>query len=131
MHFIFGGRGMGMLEYAKGLIANPVVCDLAHDGAEIMFRADIIVNIHLLVKEKVMKNEDSLDFIKENLPLLQENIIIGDEVGCGVVPVEPFEREWRDETGRVYQLLAANAEEVTRLWAGIPQKLKRGGRIGK
>jgi adenosylcobinamide kinase / adenosylcobinamide-phosphate guanylyltransferase len=128
MHFIFGGRGMGMMEYAKGLFTNPVVCDLAHDGVETMRSADIISNIHFLVKHKVMKGEDALGFIRQIMPELHNKVVIGDEVGCGVVPVDPFEREWRDETGRVYQLLAANAKDVTRVWAGIPKALKRDGK---
>lgn len=129
MHFIFGGRGMGMLDYAKRLIADPVVCDLALDGEENIRSANILVNVHLLVKRKVEGGKDAVSYFRQILPSLHDKIIIGDEVGSGVVPVEPFEREWRDETGRVYQLLAAQAEDVTRLWAGLPQILKRKGQM--
>ena len=51
-------------------------------------------------------------------------VIISDEVGCGVVPVERFEREWRETVGRICCLLAKNAEQVVRLFCGVPMVLK-------
>jgi hypothetical protein len=127
MHFIFGGRHMGMLEYAKSLVPDPIVCDLAQSTPESIAQADIVSNIHLLVREMVLNGQCASTFFKQNLPSWGGKILIGDEVGCGVVPVEPCERQWRDETGRVYQLLTMHASDVTRVWAGIPQAMKRGG----
>ena len=49
---------------------------------------------------------------------------MGDEIGSGIVPLEPSDREWRDETGRVYTLLARQADTVERVWAGCVQRLK-------
>lgn len=115
-----------MLEYARGLADNPSVCDLAREG--MLPGRDIYANAHLLVKDIVSGGGDAAEFFRRNLPALRGKIVIGEEVGCGVVPVEPYERAWRDEAGRVYQLLAANASSVTRLWAGLPQVLKREGR---
>lgn len=128
MHFIFGGRHMGKLDYAQSLKPGALVCDPVRDGTEIMFQADIIDNIHLLVKEMLKSGGNPAAFFEGNMDALTDKIIICDEVGCGIVPMEPFEREWRDETGRVCQLLAAHSHEVTRMWAGLPQALKREGR---
>lgn len=127
MHFIFGGRCMGKLDYATGLVGDPKICDLSRCGAEEMYRADIVSGVHLLVKKFVEDGLKPEEYFVENMPRLAGKIIIGDEVGAGIVPVDAFERAWRDETGRVYQLLAAHAQNVTRVWAGIPQALKRGG----
>jgi adenosylcobinamide kinase / adenosylcobinamide-phosphate guanylyltransferase len=127
MHFIFGGRCMGKLDFAKSLIGNPVICDLSERGVDELFNADIIVGIHLLVKQMVAEGRSPAAYFECNMERLQDKIIIGDEVGCGVVPIEPLDREWRDETGRVYQLLARHARRVTRVWAGIPQELKQCG----
>jgi len=41
-----------------------------------------------------------------------------------VVPIEPFEERWREETGRLCCALAARSDAVYRVWAGIPQKIK-------
>lgn len=127
MHFIFGGRGMGKLDYALRLMPGASVCDLEADGPSGIARAGIVRNVHLLVRSLAARGEDPAGFFRNQLEALRGKIVIGDEVGCGVVPVEPFERQWRDEAGRVYQLLAAGASDVTRLWAGIPQVLKRNG----
>lgn len=127
MHFIFGGRHMGMLEYAQGLLPGGIVCDLAHGDPASIANAGIVCNLHLMVKTLLSEGIQPARWFDQHLPELEGKILIGDEVGSGVVPIEPFEREWRDETGRVYQLLARQASDVTRVWAGIPQALKRGG----
>ncbi len=51
-------------------------------------------------------------------------IIISDEIGNGIVPVEAFEREYRERTGRILIQLAQKAEEVERVICGIGQKIK-------
>lgn len=51
-------------------------------------------------------------------------VIISDEVGCGVVPVDRFEREWRETVGRICCMLAKDAEQVVRLFCGVPMVLK-------
>lgn len=127
MHFIFGGRFMGKLDYALSLLPNPTVCDLSKESGVEAFGADILTGVHLLVRQLMLEGGKPLEYFQANMPRLSGSILIGDEVGSGIVPVDAFEREWRDEVGRVYQLLGANASDVTRMWAGIPQRLKRGG----
>jgi len=51
-------------------------------------------------------------------------LIISNEVGMGIVPPYPLGRAYRDVLGRVNQRLAAAAEEVIFLVAGLPMKLK-------
>ena len=51
-------------------------------------------------------------------------VLIGRDIFCGVVPMDPEERAWREETGRFYSRLSRKADTVTRLFCGIPQKLK-------
>ena len=51
-------------------------------------------------------------------------IIISDEIGNGIVPLEPFEREYRERVGRILVRLAERAEEVERVICGIAQKIK-------
>lgn len=124
MHFIFGGRGMGQLEYAKSLRPGATVRDLSACGGAGLDAAGILFNVHRFVRDMLRDGGDPSLFFKETMDRLEDKLLVGDEVGSGVVPVEPFEREWRDEVGRVYQLLAEHAGRVTRVWAGIPQFLK-------
>ena len=60
--------------------------------------------------------------------LLEENpelIIITNELGYGVVPVDPFDRAWREAAGRTCCVLAAEAGQVYRVICGLGQALKR------
>jgi adenosylcobinamide kinase/adenosylcobinamide-phosphate guanylyltransferase len=52
-------------------------------------------------------------------------VVIANEVGLGLVPPYPLGRLYRDALGRANQLLAAAADEVYFLVAGIPMTLKR------
>ena len=59
--------------------------------------------------------------------LLEANpdvILICDEVGCGVVPVEPAQRARREAVGRLCCRLAERAERVKRIFCGLPMVLK-------
>ena len=53
-----------------------------------------------------------------------DRIVCCDEVGLGVVPVDRAEREYRDEVGKTLCALAARAERVYRVIAGIGQRIK-------
>ncbi len=52
------------------------------------------------------------------------NIFIGDEVGLGVVPIDPKARQLRDDIGRLYQQLASQCSVVIRMWYGQPLFIK-------
>jgi adenosylcobinamide kinase/adenosylcobinamide-phosphate guanylyltransferase len=59
------------------------------------------------------------------LPKLQGNIIlVSNEVGMGIVPLGEINRQFQDEQGRLNQAVAAIADEVTFVAAGLPLKLK-------
>jgi adenosylcobinamide kinase/adenosylcobinamide-phosphate guanylyltransferase len=51
-------------------------------------------------------------------------IVVSDEVGSGIVPMHPGARAYRDLVGIAHQRLAAIADEVTLLVAGLPLVLK-------
>ena len=51
-------------------------------------------------------------------------VMISDEVGNGIVPVDAFEREYRERTGRILVELARRADEVERVICGIGQRIK-------
>ena len=66
-------------------------------------------------------------FLNSMIISKQENkdtIVIADEIGNGIVPLDAFEREYREQTGRAEILLAKKADEVVRVICGIGQKIK-------
>ncbi len=128
MYFIFGGRSQGKLNYAKQLYGGELtVCDLKCCNIKDAFSADILINIQEAVKFMLLTGESPAGYFKQNIDKFSGKVLIGDEIGCGIVPIDAFEREWRDETGWVYQFLASKAKRVDRVWAGIGQILKDEG----
>ena len=51
-------------------------------------------------------------------------VIVSNEVGLGVVPPTKMGRDYADELGRVNQLVAAEADDVYFMAAGIPMVVK-------
>jgi len=51
-------------------------------------------------------------------------VVISNEVGMGLVPPYPVGRAYRDALGRANQCLAAEADEVLLMVAGIPMQVK-------
>ena len=51
-------------------------------------------------------------------------VIVSDELGLGMVPLDPVARAFRDLQGIAHQRLAAEAHEVHLLVAGIPLTLR-------
>lgn len=56
--------------------------------------------------------------------LARYEVVIATEVGGGVVPMDPVQREQRERAGRLACLLAQRAETVVRVCCGLPQLLK-------
>lgn len=59
--------------------------------------------------------------------LMRENpdrILVTDEIGYGIVPVDAFERRYREETGRICCQAAREAAEVWRVCCGMGQRIK-------
>lgn len=125
MHLILGGRYMGKRAHAEA-IYGPFrsLCDLSRDDPESITEAAAVVNLQDGVRTLLLRGEDVRAFFLARMERLRRCVLIGDEVGSGVVPMEPFERRWRDETGLLYQLLAREAAIVDRVWAGLAVRLK-------
>lgn len=131
MKLVIGGYAQGKLQTMVRTLSNAqyVVFDgelpkeeqLHLDAKEKLI---IINHLHLWVKAQMEQKENPkekiLSFIEEN----KECIIICDEIGNGIVPLDAFEREYREHTGRILIELAGKADEVVRVLCGIQQKIK-------
>lgn len=112
MIFIVGGAYQGKLDYV--LENYPK-------------HTKIVKGYHSRVKEQLEEKKDPLQEAKkliEELTQGGEFIIISDEVGCGLVPMDAFERKYREQTGRVNCYLAKQAEQVIRVICGIGTRIK-------
>lgn len=54
----------------------------------------------------------------------EPTVLVSNEVGLGIVPGTPLGRSFRDEAGRLNQRMAAQADHVVFMIAGLPMTLK-------
>lgn len=126
MILILGGRYQGKLDFARArwsLEESDIFrCDEASDAIDLAKKC--LAYIDRFALNRVRAGEESADFFRAHLPELRGKIIISTDISSGVVPVDPALRAWREASGRANCLLAAEADEVWRLFCGIPQRLK-------
>ncbi|MDP2809539.1 MAG: bifunctional adenosylcobinamide kinase/adenosylcobinamide-phosphate guanylyltransferase [Rhodocyclaceae bacterium] len=68
--------------------------------------------------------EETAAFL-EILPRLPGRVLlVSNEVGCGIVPVNELARRFADEQGRLNQNVAALCDRVTLVVAGLPLEIK-------
>ncbi|MDE2716043.1 MAG: bifunctional adenosylcobinamide kinase/adenosylcobinamide-phosphate guanylyltransferase [Chloroflexota bacterium] len=95
----------------------------------------------LWVSNLLLRNQDAelarQDILAETQRLLDlyrtgnaSWIVVSNEVGLGVVPPTELGRIYTDELGRVNQLVAAKADDVYLMAAGLPLELKSSARSG-
>ena len=58
-------------------------------------------------------------------------IVVSNEVGLGVIPVNKLARNYADELGRVNQIFAAAADDVIMTGAGLPVNIRASSGEGK
>lgn len=114
MVLIVGGAAQGKLEFARRELGVTAWSE-GELGAESCVRG-----LHLAVRAL----EDPREAIDQWLIQHPEGVLICDEVGCGVVPVDREERAWRETVGRVCCELAEQAQAVYRVQCGLGVRLK-------
>lgn len=80
----------------------------------------LVADLHLLVRETLARGGDPAALLDG----LCGHAVTCDEVGCGVVPLDRADRDWREAVGRLCCALAAEADTVVRVTAGLPQAIK-------
>ena len=56
--------------------------------------------------------------------LLRKDVVICDEIGCGLVPIDAGERQRREQVGRLCIQLAKEASRVIRVVCGVGTVIK-------
>lgn len=126
MKMIIGGAWQGKLDYAVRTfgIKREEILEGAEASIEELYEAKAVYGFHRFIKKQMQKGvplQGLADTLYEKNPLLT---VITDEIGCGIVPVDDFEREYREQTGRICCKLAEKSAKVYRVYAGIGQCLK-------
>ncbi len=98
-------------------------------GQEELARAEnpgavILGDFHETVREALENGEDPREFARRVCREQPDAVVVANEVGSGVVPVEKAERAYREAVGRALCVIAQNAETVTRAVCGIGVRIK-------
>lgn len=127
MRLIIGGYAQGKLDYALKdySLENSMICEGTIPEGKIGQGKTVILNhLHNWVKASILLGENPEEEILEFLKDCPDCIIICDEIGNGIIPMDSFEREYRERIGRLLVELAGRAEKVERVICGIGQKIK-------
>ena len=104
MILVTGGRGAGKRSFVTDVLGfSPE--QFAEDGP-------------------VLYGLESMDPLPSLETLLDRGVVVCREVGCGVVPMDRGDRDWREAVGRLCCALAREAEAVYRLQCGLAMRLK-------
>lgn len=126
MIMITGGAFSGKKDYAKERFgfSDEEILNGGSCPFDDVFSAKCIADFQFIVKRLLEEKSDSLTFTER---LCKENpnaVVIINEIGAGIIPLEKSDRIWREETGRAGCLIARNSSEVIRLACGIPTIIK-------
>ena len=137
MKLIIGGAAQGKLEVAKQCAKSVnsesdtwnaskelVIVDENYNLVEELYSATIINHFHLIIK-RVLQEKQEPELILDEIIARNPNVcIVSTEIGYGFVPMDSFERQYRERTGRICCKIANKAEEVYRVLCGITTRIK-------
>ena len=124
MKFITGGAYQGKLEYAKKLYPSAEWTDGAGCSLQEILSCGAVDHFHLFVRRWLQEGKTPQELIRAILDKNRDLIIVCDEIGCGLVPTDAFEREYRESVGRICTQLVEYADEVYRVTCGIGGRLR-------
>lgn len=126
MILIFGGVYQGKLDYVLerfSLTDNDVYkCDDENIGMP--ENKKVICEIDKWILALVKADVDIEEEVRRFISGYPDAVVICSDISCGVVPVDPVLRKWREATGRALGLLSRKSNEVVRLFCGIPTRIK-------
>ena len=124
MIFIIGGAYQGKLDYAKTAFTLSEYDIFTCYCSEIDFSKHCINRIEEFTLACTRAGMDAVAYFKEHKEDWKDSILICEDIFCGVVPMGAEMRAWRQTTGRLCQYLSREAEQVSRIFCGLEQRLK-------
>ena len=110
------GAGWHTIEAPRDLAAA-----LAQAGT-----APVLVDcLTLWLSNMMLAGDDGMDALLAALDARKAaTVLVANEVGLGIVPDNALARAFRDQAGRLHQTLAARADRVVFMVAGLPMLVK-------
>jgi adenosyl cobinamide kinase/adenosyl cobinamide phosphate guanylyltransferase len=122
MELIIGGAYQGKRDWAKAQFSLTDADIFTCRGLEVDGAKRCVCHLEaftLACAQAGLDPREVWDFAAS-----RDKILIADDISCGVVPTDALTRAWREDTGRFLTQLAAQADRVTRIFCGLPVRLK-------
>lgn len=117
LRLVIGGRSAGKYEYMRGLGYGEE--DFSTD-----FSTSVLYKLGDCIEKLLKDGDDVGEALEALLTDSKIEVVVCDEVGCGIVPIDAFEREYREAVGRACIILAEKADIVERVFCGIAVRIK-------
>ncbi len=126
MIFVIGGVFEGKKQFAEKQFSllDDEILDGEKCDFEAVFSAKCVNNCHNLIKRLINNKIDPIEFTREIILRNSGLILIMDEIGCGIIPIERDDREYRELVGKCGCIIAEKSEAVIRIFCGIPNVIK-------
>lgn len=126
MILITGGAFQGKKAYAmehfhlrEQDMVNGVDC-----GETDLLQAKAVTDFQEYVRRVLKEGGDPSLLVEKLYTENPDILVITNELGSGVIPADPFDRQWREASGRAACDLAKYAAEVYRVVCGIGTVIK-------
>lgn len=123
MELIFGGAYQGKTQYAAQKYHLKEDEIFTCEGLLLDRGARCICHLERFAKACCEAGLDAREEFARQKPTAV--CCLADDISCGIVPLDPAERKWREGAGRLVSYLAAQAETVTRVFCGLPLEVKK------
>ncbi|MBQ7703027.1 MAG: bifunctional adenosylcobinamide kinase/adenosylcobinamide-phosphate guanylyltransferase [Firmicutes bacterium] len=126
MVLIIGGAYQGMLEYALETthFRSTDVYDCTRDRVEIDFSKRILNNAEEICYACLKADRNPVKYMAARRSKWANSVIIVNDISCGLVPMDPMDRAFRESASRLTMYLINEADVVIRMFAGLPKRLK-------
>jgi len=115
-------RGDGWTTYEEPFDGREVLKQLGTDEICLMDCATMWLTNHLMAETDLLRAQEEL--LSAIDTCCAELVIVSNETGLGIVPENALARRFREAQGRLNIALAARAERVIQVTAGLPLVLK-------
>lgn len=128
MKLIVGGAYEGKRSYAESIYGIRRWADGAVCTVEDVYTCEGVYHFERLIRRLMKEGRDTSGLAELIAQKNPDIVIVSDEIGCGLVPADAFERAYREQTGRILTETAALSEQVDRVICGTGTRIKGGSK---
>lgn len=125
MIFVIGGAFQGKTEFVMEQFHISGQDFMEGESCELdkIYNAKVINHFECLIKRLMQAEEESNQVIDKLINKNKNCIVISTEIGSGLVPIDKFERDYRENVGRMCCKIAKNSSSIFRVQCGIATKI--------